>query len=172
MSIAIVTVMMTALLLGGVAVFAQGSFAALTKMTDAWNEMEDRTSTMVRTGLEAVATSYATPTIDVTMLNSGEIALRDFAKWDVVVQYYETDGTYRSVWVPYVSGTSPGDGQWAITGIYLDAATLKAESTQPGILDPSEELILRVSVTPAADSTANNRVIISTANGITMSAPF
>ena len=100
MSIAIVTVMMTALLLGGVAVFAQGSFAALTKMTDAWNEMEDRTSAMARTSLEAVSTSYATPTIDVTMLNSGGIALRDFAKWDVVVQYYETDGTYRSAWLP------------------------------------------------------------------------
>ena len=88
MSTAIVTVMMTALLLAGVAVLAQGSLTALAQIADSWNDLEDRTSTTTRTGLDAVSTSYATPTVDVTMLNSGEVALRDFAQWDVVVQYY------------------------------------------------------------------------------------
>ncbi|MCH7482765.1 MAG: hypothetical protein IIC95_08865 [Chloroflexi bacterium] len=172
MSIAIVTVMMTALLLGGVAVFAQGSFAALTKMTDAWNEMEDRTSAMARTSLEAVSTSYATPTIDVTMLNSGGIALRDFAKWDVVVQYYETDGTYRSAWLPYTGSTPVADNSWGVVGLYQDAAASKPEAYQPNILDPGEHLVISIVVDPPADSTANNRVLVGTPNAATLSSAF
>ena len=172
MSSAIATLMMVALMLATVSLLAQGSFTAMAQLSDAWTSEEQRRLVDARTSVTSGGITYATPSVDVTVVNNGDESIRGFSKWDVIVQYYETDGTYRSVWVPYVSGTSPGDGQWAITGIYLDAATLKAESTQPGILDPSEELILRVSVTPAADSTANNRVIISTANGITMSAPF
>ena len=172
MSSAIATLMMVALMLATVSLLAQGSFTAMAQLSDAWTSEEERRLVDARTSVTSGGITYATPSVDVTVVNNGDESIRGFSKWDVIVQYYETDGTYRSVWVPYVSGTSPGDGQWAITGIYLDAATLKAESTQPGILDPSEELILRVSVTPAADSTANNRVIISTANGITMSAPF
>ena len=172
MSSAIATLMMVALMLATVSLLAQSSFTAMAQLSDAWTSEEERRLVDARTSVTSGGITYATPSVDVTVVNNGDESIRGFSKWDVIVQYYETDGTYRSVWVPYVSGTSPGDGQWAITGIYLDAATLKAESTQPGILDPSEELILRVSVTPAADSTANNRVIISTANGITMSAPF
>ena len=172
MSTAIVTVMMTALLLAGVAVLAQGSFTALAQITDAWNEMEDRTSTMARTRLEAVSTSYATPTVDVTMLNSGEIALRDFAQWDVVVQYYETNGTYHSAWLPYTTASPVSDNSWGVVGLYNDAAATKPETHQPNILDPGEHLVVRIVVDPAADATANNRVLIGTPNAATLSSAF
>ena len=172
MSTAVVTVMMIALLLAGVGVLAQGSFTALAEITDAWNEMEDRTSTMTRTEVDAVSTSYATPTIDVTMLNSGEVALRDFAKWDVVVQYYETDGTYRSTWLPYTTATPVGDNKWGVVGLYDDAAASKPETYQPNILDPGEHLVVRIVVNPAADSTANNQVVIGTPNAAMLSSAF
>ena len=172
MSTAIVTVMMTALLLAGVAVLAQGSFTALAQITDAWTELEDRTSTRVRTGLDAVSTSYATPSVDVTMLNSGEVALRDFAKWDVVVQYYETDGTYRSTWLPYTTATPVGDNSWGVVGLYHDAAASKPETYQPNILDPGEHLVISIVVNPAADSTANNQVVIGTPNAATLHGAF
>ena len=172
MSTAIVTVMMTALILAGVAVLAQGSFTALAQITDAWNQMEDRTSTMARTQVAAVSTSYATPTIDVTMLNSGEVPLRDFAKWDVVVQYYETDGTYRSTWLPYTTATPVSDNSWGVVGIYHDAAASKPETYQPNILDPGEHLVIRIVVNPAADAAANNQVVIGTPNAATLSSAF
>ena len=172
MSAAIVTVMMIALLLAGVGVLAQGSFTGLARITDAWNEMEDRTSTMARTAVDAVSASYATPTIDVTMLNAGQVSLRDFAKWDVVVQYYETDGTYRSTWLPYTTATPVSDNSWGVVGIYHDAAASKPETYQPNILDPGEHLVIRIVVNPAADAAANNQVVIGTPNAATLSSAF
>ena len=172
MSTAIVTVMMTALLLAGVAVLAQASFTALAQITDAWNDLEDRTSTRVRTGLDAVSTSHATPTLDVTMLNSGEVPLRDFAQWDVVVQYYETNGTYHSAWLPYTTASPVSDNSWGVVGLYNDAAATKPETHQPNILDPGEHLVVRIVVDPAADATANNRVLIGTPNAATLSSAF
>ena len=172
MSTAIVTVMMTALLLAGMGVVAQASITALWRITDAWNDMEDRTSAMARTEVDAVSTSYATPTIDVTVLNAGSVPLRDYAKWDVLVQYYETDGTYRSTWLPYTTATPVGDNQWVVVGLYKDAAATQAESHQPNILDPGEHLVIRIGVSPAADSTANNRVVVGTPNAATSSAAF
>lgn len=172
MSTAIVTVMMTALLLAGFAVLAQGSFTALAQITDAWIELEDRTSTRVRTGLDAVSTSYATPSVDVTMLNSGEVALRDFAQWDVVIQYYETDGTYQATWLPYTTATPVGDNSWGVVGLYNDAAASKPETYQPNIVDPGEYLVVRIVMDPAADSGANNRVLIGTPNAATLSSAF
>ena len=64
------------------------------------------------------------------------------------------------------------DNEWGKVGIYVDASSLIAESHQPAILDPSEEVVLQLSMTPVADSTANNLVIIGTPNGVTVSAPF
>ena len=172
MGTAIVTVIMMALLLAGVGVLAQGSFTGLARITDAWNEMEDRTSTMARTDVDAVSASYATPTIDVTMLNAGEVALRDFAKWDVVVQYYETDGTYRSTWLSYTTASPVGDNKWGVVGLYDDAAASNPETYQPNILDPGEHLVVRIVVSPAADSAANNLVVIGTPNAATLSSTF
>ena len=172
MGTAIVTVMMTALLLAGVGVLAQGSFTAVAQITDAWNSMEDRANTRARTALSAVSTSYATPTIDVTMLNSGDVALRDFAQWDVVVQYYETDGTYHSTWLPYTAATPVGDNSWGVVGLYHDAAASKPETYQPNILDPGEHLVVSIVVEPAADSSANNQVVIGTPNAATLSSAF
>ena len=172
MSNAISTLMMIALMLATVSFLAQGSFTAMAQLSDAWTVREERRIVDARTSITSNGVSYATPSVDVTVRNNGAESVRGFSKWDVLVQYYEADGTFHSKWVPHTSATAPGDDQWTVTGIYLDAATLKAETTQPGILDPLEELILRVTVSPAADATANNRIVIGTSSGITLSAPF
>ena len=172
MSNAIVTVMMTALLLAGVSILAQGSFTAVGNVSDSWKEMEARAAALSRTDIDVIATSYATPTLDVTLKNIGGEALRDLAKWDVVVQYYETDGTYHTKYLPYTTATSVADNEWGKVAIYVDASSATAEAHQPGILDPSEEIVLQLSMTPVADSTANNLVIIGTPNGVTVSEPF
>ena len=172
MSTAIVTAIMMGLLLTSVAVLGQQSFTALRLITDAWSDMEDRGRAMVRTDISTVSTSYSPPTLDVTVLNAGQEPLRDFAKWDVVVQYYEVDGTYHSIWLPFTTASPVGDNQWRVVGLYLDAATSKAESSQPNILDPGEELVIRIGLTPAADAAANNVAVIGTPNATTLSTPF
>ena len=172
MSNAIVTVIMATILLVGVSLFAQSSFRAVTEVSDAWKGLEDRSSVMAHTRIESVGTSYTAPNVDVTVENTGEESVSSYAKWDVMVQYYEVDGTFRSTWVPYTTATVPGDNQWTVTGLRLNAATTTPEVFQPNILDPTEALVLRVKLAPSADAAANNLVIVSTPNGVSLSAPF
>ena len=172
MSNAIVTLIMAALMLAGVSILGQESFTAFGQVSDAFKDMEVRSGERSRTGLSTLSVSYSTPTLDWTLVNSGSEPLRDFEKWDVLVQYYETDGTYHTAWLAYTTASPVTDNNWTVQGIYLDAATQKAEASQPNILDPEEEMVLRLRVSPAADSTANNLVIAGTPNGVTLSSPF
>jgi hypothetical protein len=172
MSNAIVTVIMTALMLAGVSILAQGSFTAVGNLSESWKDMEGRSSALSRTNVGILDTTYATPTLDVTLANTGGEALRDFGKWDVVAQYYETDGTYQTTYLTFTTATTPGDNEWNKVGIYLDASASTAEAHQPQILDPGEELVIRLSMTPTADTAANNVIVIGTPNGVTVSEPF
>ena len=172
MSNAIVTVIMAALLLVGVGVLATGSFTAVGNLSDSWKGMETRASALSRADITTTATSYATPTLDVTVKNAGEESLRNFAKWDVVVQYYEIDGTYNTRWLPFTTASPPADNQWGTAGFYLDAASAKKEAFQPGILDAAEEVVIRLKLSPSADQDANNLVVIGTSNGVTLTKPF
>lgn len=172
MSNAIVTVIMTALMLAGVSILAQGSFAAVDSVSESWKGMEARSVELSRTDLSLVDVTYATPTLDVVLANTGGEALRDFAKWDVFVRYYEVDGTLHNTYLDYSSVSPSGDNEWEKEGIYLDASGGDGESFQPGILDPSEELVLRLRLAPDADSGANNFVVIGTPNGVTVSGAF
>jgi hypothetical protein len=172
MSNAIVTVIMTALMLAGVSILAQGSFTAVSDLSESWKDMEGRSSALSRTDISALTVSYATPTLDVTLVNTGGEALRDFGKWDVVAQYYETDGTYQTTYLTFTTATTTGDNEWRMEGIYLDASANTAEAHQPQILDPGEELVISLSMTPTADTSANNVIVIGTPNGVTVSKPF
>lgn len=172
MSNAIVTVIMTALLLVGVSILADGSFTAVGNVSDSWKQMEVRSVALARTDISVIDTSYASSTLDVTLKNIGGEALRDYGMWDVVVQYYEDDGTYHTRWLPYTTATPVGDNEWGKAGLYVDAAALEEESYQPEIMDPSEELILRLRVSPTVDEAANNVFVIGTPNGVTVSGPF
>jgi hypothetical protein len=171
MSNAIVTVIMTALMLAGVSILADGSFTAVGNVSESWKDMEVRSSALSRTNLSVLDLSYATPTLDVTVANIGGESLRDFGKWDVVAQYYETDGTYNTTYLTFTTAAL-GNNEWQKQGIYLDASASTAEAHQPEILDPGEELVVRLTLDPAADTAANNLIVIGTPNGITVSAPF
>ena len=172
MSNAIVTIIMTALMLAGVSILAQGSFAAVDNVSESWKGMEARSAEIARTDLSIVGVSYATPTLDVTLSNSGGETLRDFAKWDVFVRYYETNGTLHDTYLAYSSASPTDDNEWQKYGIYLDASAGTAESFQPGLFDPAEEMVLRLRLDPVVDSGANNVVVIGTPNGVTASEPF
>ena len=172
MSNAIVTIIMTALMLAGVSILAQGSFTAVDNVSESWKGMEARSAEITRTDLSILDMAYATPTLDVTLANTGDETLRDFAKWDVFVRYYETDGTLHDTYLDYTAASPVDDNEWQKYGIYLDASAGTPESFQPGLLNPSEELVLRLKVAPDADSSKNNVVVVGTPNGITVSKPF
>jgi hypothetical protein len=172
MGSAIITLIMIGIVLTGVGVLSQGTLFSVAMIADSWKEMEVRTGDIVRTQLEVLSTANTPPTVTVTLRNPGQTPLRDFISWDVMLQYYESDGTYHQVWLPYVSTTPPGDNQWTVEGIYVDAATSDPEVFQPNILDPGEEIVITVKLLPTARTSGQNQIVIATPNGIAASGMF
>lgn len=171
MANAVVTLMLVALMLTGVAVMARGSFTSVDLLAEAWSRMEARSGDIARTELEVVSTSRNAQMVDVVLRNAGQTGLRDFEEWDVIIQYYQASGTYYQVWLPYAESDPPGNNQWTVEGIYVDAAAAEAERFQPGIVDPDEEVKVRIKLSPAARTEAN-QAIIGTANGVSISTLF
>lgn len=57
-------------------------------------------------------------------------------------------------------------------GIYRDAPTLLEEVLDPGVLNPGEELILRMTPDPAVVADTYDRIIIGTPNGALVQVIF
>lgn len=172
MSTALVSIVIAALLLASVALVAQASFTSVASLADAWKDMGVRTGEVARTDIEVVDTTRQSQLVDVIIRNSGETSLMDFKMWDVVVQYYQSSGTYYQKRLPYTATAPPGNNEWTVIGVYLDAGTQTPEVYQPGILDPEEELLIRLKLSPAASGGGPHRVIVGSSAGVTVTGTF
>ena len=103
--------------------------------------------------------------VDITLGNQGDVALNDFGHWDVVIQYTGSDNSYHIKRLPYTGGAL-GNNQWTVTGIFLDAQTSDPEIFEPGILNPDEEAVLQIKLSPAVKAGSTNQVSVVTPNGI------
>lgn len=141
----------------------------------AWDMKTERFAEAGRTQLKLITADAAGggEDIDITIRNTGQTALRDFSWWDVMVQYYESPNNDGLKALSLTStSTAPTSGQWAVEGIYLNAANATAELYGPNILDPGEEMKLRANISPAIPAQTENQVTIATPNGIRLMAPF
>ena len=98
--------------------------------------------------------------------------MRDFAHWDVVLQYSDATGSYFIEWLPFSSAATPGDNEWVVDAIYLDEQVPTPEVFNPGILDPGEEIVVLAKVNPSVGSGTNNLATVSTPNGVAVSINF
>jgi archaellum component FlaF (FlaF/FlaG flagellin family) len=159
-------------------------FAALTlsssyfSMQDAFmvarQEMEERSQERARTALTLVGaeTQNGGAIIQITLKNDGATRLADFDQWDVVVQYYTAAGVYVTNWFPYVEAATPGDNQWTVAGIYTSVAEAIPEAYEPGILNPGEEIVIRIKVLPEIGPDTTNLATVAVSNGVSQSAIF
>jgi archaeal flagellar protein FlaF len=132
-----------------------------------WRDMESRLGERAHTSLTPVRaqTSGGGGTVEVTLRNDGQTKLADFAHWDMIVKY--DTGTQSLIeQLPYGSGVN----QWAPTAIL--AGDGLAEVLDPGILNPDEQIVLRVLLSPAVGLGTRNAVTVVTPNGISASAVF
>jgi len=117
-------------------------------------------------GVIGAAASPDGSSVQMTLKNSGSSRIYDFTQWDVFLQY--SDGETQQVnWYGY--GVEAN--QWNEI-IYQDAATLAPEVIEPGILNPGEEIVVTVNISPPVGTGTTNQVTIATSNGITASAVF
>ena len=172
METALAALIIITLILVGVLTLAQGYLVANEQMAMAWRSMEERAGDRARTGLQAVGACAVDggEIVELTVRNSGSTKLSDLSDWDVMLQY-GTSEVLCTRWFPYVA-TEPGDNQWSMVGIYTDAERRTPEQLDPGILNPGEEMVLRVRVSPAVSSGTQNEAAVATPNGVSTAIAF
>lgn len=172
MAVVIASLMIVGLLLSAVGTMAQRSFASLDTASDAWKRMETRSTSIARTGIQVIGSADSNPVWDVTVKNSGQTPLADFDSWDVIVQYSLPSGAFQVTRLSYTAVPPPGDNQWTVTGIFINAGAGTPEVFQPKILDPNEEMVIRLKLAPAPPISGDRRITISAPNGVSISTMF
>ena len=172
METAIVSIVCIALILVGGMTMSQGFLSSVDTTTAGMEDVSVRDEEIMRTNLSTLSANLTAPNwLEVTLKNNGQTKLSDFARWDVIVQYYDSGGSYNVKWLPYVTGAL-GDDQWTKKGIYLNAAGDTPEVFEPGILNPGEEMVIEAELNPKVGAGTTNDVIIFTPNGVLASISF
>ena len=104
----------------------------------------------------------------VTVINSGQVKLASYDKWDVIVNYTDNAGALRSIWLPY-SDDAPTGNEWQNARIGLLGPI---EFFEPGILNPAEGMVGLISLDPPSGNATSGSVSIATPNGVYTSYPF
>lgn len=174
---AIISIICVALLLFGGMTMSQGFFSSVDSNASAWTEMEGRHEQIIRTEISQLEQVGPGPgaggmsILEVSLANSGQTKLYDFARWDVIVHYYDTEGSYHIEWLPYTPGT-PGNNQWTVEGLYQDVDDGISEVFEPNLLNAGEEMVIQARLDPPVGEDTTNLVIISVPEGVSASAFF
>lgn len=148
---------------------SQAIVASQESLSVAWQEMEARVDTQARTSLSTLDayTSEAGALLNVSLRNDGRIKLADFDVWDVIVQYSSAAG-YHLGWLPY-DIAPPTANRWQISGISFREGV---EQFEPGILNPGEDLLVQVRVTPPVAPGAGIQVVLVPGTGVSLPVIF
>jgi len=169
---AIVSLIVIAAVLAGTLTITHSYLSSQEAILASWREMEQRTDERARTRISPVAAqAISADTVEMALRNEGEPKLADFEQWDVIAQYYDATGGCLVKWLSYTQGL-PGNDEWRVEGIYLDASQATAEVYEPGILNPDEEMVIQMKLFPALGTNTTNWATIATPNGISASTVF
>ena len=135
--------------------------------------MEHRVEQTARTKIAGVSATTLPGDTEVRLVikNSGEVSLSDFKHWDMLVQYTDSLGGLSIQSLTYSTSSPPASGQWAVDGIF-QVASSTAEVLEPGILNPSEEVVLLTRVSPDVGTGTDNVATVSTSHGVAASLVF
>ena len=169
----VVAVILIFLLLFGVLTLTNAFIQAQSTLEVSWEEMNSRASEISNTSISPVEMRIlnAGGEIEVTIRNGGATKLADYDRWDVFAEYYEDGGSdpvYHLARLAY-QDASPSSNEWTETALYIDKDNDIAESYDPDIFNPGEEMTLQLMVSPAIGVGQAARVTVTTQNGITTS---
>jgi len=167
METALTGLIVITLLLLAVLTIGQTYLATQNTMVESWRGMEERLGDRARTDLSPVSseTSVGGGTVVLTLQNDGDTKLADFDRWDVIVQYHETEGGYAQEWLPFDElGT---DNSWLVS--YSEGTM---DAFEPRILNPGEQMVIEITLNPTVAMTTTNRVTVAAPNGISASTVF
>jgi hypothetical protein len=144
----------------------RGGFIGMDNVGQSLKNSEVRGIQRAGTELAITDTSIdgAGANITITVRNDGMTPIADFARMDVVVQYFGETGTRYDRWIAYTSGPLASD-TWT-TGAFT------SDVFEPGILNPGETMEILVRVNPFVGIGTTNKAVISTEHGVTIETLF
>jgi archaellum component FlaF (FlaF/FlaG flagellin family) len=95
MSNAIVALVVIALMLTAALTWSQTAYTSFDSVSQALKQSTQTTQEVSRTDIKVVDTQTQGGFVEVSVLNEGEVHLAQFAKWDVLVQYYDVSNGYH-----------------------------------------------------------------------------
>ena len=148
---------------------SQGFLSSVDSTTTGLEEIRDQGEDIMRTELSPTDAAMQTAnTLVVSLQNDGQTKLNSFNKWDIIVQYFDSSGTYYVKWLPYTEGTL-GDNEWKKAGIFLNG---DPEAFESNIVNPGEEVRIQAKLNPAVGPGTTNLVVVSTPSGVPASTAF
>jgi archaellum component FlaF (FlaF/FlaG flagellin family) len=169
MAVAIVTIICIAMIVAGGMTLSQGILTSADTAAISTDKISVREGEIMRTDLETVRAAQLSwaDYLRVTVINNGQTKLSSFDKWDVIVSYIDSGGTLYSKWLPYTTSL-PVDNEWQKARIGLNGPV---EFFEPGILNPSEEMVALIHLDPTLGDATSGDVSIATPNGVYNSIP-
>jgi hypothetical protein len=113
------------------------------------------------TPIGATGLSWAN-SLRLVVANTGQTKLAAFEKWDVIIEYYDAEGTRQITWLPYIEG-KPTNNEWAKTAVYVNG---QPEVFEPNILNPGEEIVFDAKLSPTPQEGTVATASISTPTGV------
>ena len=172
----ITAVFAVALIIIGAVTLTNASLSSAGNISLSFPKMVDRGGEKARTELTLITadTSSTSANIDISVRNTGQAALAEFPRWELLIQYYESSSNVelKVLRLTHTTSTQPASGQWTKKGIYMNATTEEAEVYEPDVFNPGEEMVVRLTISPVIPADTDNLVTMATATGVTLAAPF
>ncbi len=161
----------TVALVGGLLI-AEQSLNAQESVMLSWQTLEARAEERAGTvvSIQDAESLASGAIVEFSLANTGTTMLADFDTWDLIVQYESVHGD-EIAWLPYVEG-EPGQSEWTVVGIYLDAASATPEVYDPGIVNAGETMVVRARLQPPVMVGSTNLVTIVTGTGLSATTVF
>jgi archaellum component FlaF (FlaF/FlaG flagellin family) len=167
METSIPALIIATMLLVSTVVLGHSGYSSYGELGDTWKAMETRAGQQARTQLTITGVTHSPPNspyVDVQLRNDGSTRLAELERTDVVVEYTSDTGAPVLAWIPYTDGPL-APNTWTVQSIVNDAF-------EPGILNPSETLEMRIQLDPIVGNNTTNRLLISSDLGVTVSTTF
>lgn len=165
------SVLSAALIIVGGITLSRGFSTFIDSFGLGFKQASIKVESIVRTQLSFVeGKTLGQNRVEITLRNIGETKVRDFAKWDFIVQYTDINSQSQVRWLSYVSGI-PTSNQWKVKSIYFERGE-ETEGFEPGAINPGEDVILQAKLSPAIKRRTSIMVNIATPSGIAVSSIF
>lgn len=170
MAHALVTLILTAVVLSGVLSLSGAAVASVDTLAQSAKDSGKRVTERNRTAIDCTSanTTQDGNELLVSVQNKGQLPVGDFEHWDLIVEYTDNRSAGHARWLAYVPA-APGDNEWTVDSIEFDG---QAEVIEPGILNAGEVANLRACLKPTIGHDTINLATVATQNGIVSQIVF